>query len=70
MAIPAVLIGAIGASTGRSIMKIPTIPQFNIPIIESKYKADHTIQSLDAKRKGGGGVTLPGRSKILLVGSC
>ena len=69
MAIPAVLIGAIGASTGRSIMKIPTIPPFNIPIIESKYKADHTIQSLDAKRKGGG-VTLPGRSKILLVGSC
>ena len=53
MAIPAVLIGAIGASTGRSIMKIPTIPPFNIPIIESKYKADHTNQSLDAKRKGG-----------------
>lgn len=35
-------------------MKIPTIPPFNIPIIESKYKADHTNQSLDAKRKGGG----------------
>lgn len=34
-------------------MKIPTIPPFNIPIIESKYKADHTNQSLDAKRKGG-----------------